>query len=67
MGNNERGIARADKKNVNWGLTVGQIEESKAPGRSFDKTNAVVPSESANNARIESNCSPEWSPELELS
>jgi hypothetical protein len=67
MGNNERGIARADKKNVNWGLTVGQIEESKAPGWSFDKTNAVVPSESANNARIESNCSPEWSPELELS
>jgi hypothetical protein len=32
----------------------------------LDKTNAAVPSDSADDARIGSNCSPELSPELEL-
>ena len=31
----------------------------------LDETNAAVPSDSADDAQIESNCSPELSPELE--
>jgi hypothetical protein len=33
--------------------------------KAFDETNAAVPSDSADDARIGSNCSPELSPELE--
>jgi hypothetical protein len=35
------------------------------PDEALDETNAAVPSDSANNARIESNCLAEFSPELE--
>jgi hypothetical protein len=34
------------------------------PAEALDETNAAVPSDSADDARIGSNCSPEMSPEL---
>jgi hypothetical protein len=40
-------------------LVFSQIDKPKAPGQSLDETNATVPSDSANEAQIESNCSPE--------
>jgi hypothetical protein len=46
MGNNggrahrRRNLARAEKKNVDWGRTIGRTDESKALGRTLDETNA---------------------------
>jgi hypothetical protein len=58
-------LAGAGKKSADWGRTVGRIDESKAPGEALEQTNAVVPLDSADDTRIESNCSPELLPKLE--
>jgi hypothetical protein len=44
--------------------SVGSMNQSHR-GKALDETNATVPSDSVDDARIESNCSLELSPELE--
>jgi hypothetical protein len=67
MGNNGGRARRSRGENANWRRTVSRIDESKAPGEALDETNIVVPLNYANDAQIESNCSPELSLELQPS
>jgi hypothetical protein len=58
-------FAGVDEKSVNCQRFGDPIDESNAPNEALDETNAAVPSDSADDARIGSNCSADLSPELE--
>jgi hypothetical protein len=51
-------LVAAKEKNTDWVRTVGRIDKSKASDEALGETNTTVPSDSTNDARIESNCSP---------
>jgi hypothetical protein len=55
-------LAGAEHKIVDFGRTVGRIDESKAPGRSSRRDERSSTLGSADDARIESNCSSELEP-----
>ncbi|PWZ28452.1 hypothetical protein Zm00014a_028481 [Zea mays] len=58
-------LAGAEEKSVDCRRFGIQSMNRTRCDEAFDETNAAVPSDSADDARIGSNCSPELSPELE--
>jgi hypothetical protein len=63
----EENLAGTEKKNADWDEPSIGSTNQKHWDEALDEMNAVVPSDSTDDARIESNCSPEMSPELEPS
>jgi hypothetical protein len=62
----EETLAGAEEKNADWDEPSTGSTNRRHQDEDLDMTNAAVPSDSANDARIESNYSPELSQELEL-